>query len=286
MGPSQRRLFSSASVHEKNYRRWMNGVALAGSKVHLLGFVRSLQHCLGMATRFNHGIQDHEEYFSALCNLHSLSLYGVGIEAIGKEGPHAYFSASRETLTYLSLGDFFAPFCVFVTLVDYFPNIRNLQLCSFGLDPNARPIPTLSRPLRGKFKVYSTGACSSFLDRFARLDLQYEEVVLHSPSRFIEGKYLERALQISATTARVLRLTVELQREQYLPALIKTPSLPNPPTFKQGLLRRSPTSDNSKSRNWWWLFQVSITRPSSLQSPPSNSGKSPSKYLSWTLGGI
>ena len=46
-GPSQRRLFSSVEIYDRNYERWMNGVVLSRSKARLLKHVRSLQHRRG-----------------------------------------------------------------------------------------------------------------------------------------------------------------------------------------------------------------------------------------------
>ena len=63
------------------------------------------------------------------------------------------FSAFRDTLTYPSLETFTASFSAFVTLVDYFPNITTLRLRSFELEPDGGPVPSLSRPLRGKLYV-------------------------------------------------------------------------------------------------------------------------------------
>jgi len=50
MGPSQRRLFSSVLVDNKDYGRWADGVVLSGSGVHL-EYVRALQHhCSSLET--------------------------------------------------------------------------------------------------------------------------------------------------------------------------------------------------------------------------------------------
>ena len=216
-GPSQKRLFSSALVLDSNHQRWMNGVVLTGSNAHLLGYVRSLRYCRGVYAgvkyRMRNLQQDHGEYFSALCNLHSLTLFNIVIEPIVEEEFRTCFSAFRETLTCLTLQNFAVQFSAFVTLVDYFPNIRNLRLRSFTPELDAGPIPTLSRPLRGRVDIRGVDRCSNFLDQFARLDLEYEEVVIGSPLRSMGTKYLEHALRLSVTTVKILRLAVGLPCE-------------------------------------------------------------------------
>jgi len=194
----------------------MNGVVLTGFKTRLLGYVRSLQHCRGVYAEVKYCMrnlpQDHGEHFSALCNLRTLMLFNIVIEHIGEAGLRTCFSTFRETLTSLALQKFLVPFSSFVTLVDYFPNIRNLQLRSFTLGSDTSPVPTLSRPLRGRVGVCGVDGCLNFLDLFARLDLEYEEVVIDSPYYYMEATYLEHALQLSATTAKTLRLAAGLPR--------------------------------------------------------------------------
>jgi len=197
----------------------MNDVVLTGSKTHLLGYVRSLQHSRGPysgAKQLMRNLpQDQVECFSALCNLHSLTLFDIIIERIGGEGFRTCFSAFRDTLTSLTLQTFVVSFSAFVTLVDYFPNIRILQLRSFTPEPDADPVPNLSRPLRGRVNVsgVDTDGHLNFFDQFARLELEYEEVVIDSPSHLIGANHLKHALQLSVTTAKTLRLAGRLPCE-------------------------------------------------------------------------
>lgn len=219
VAPSQRRLFSSVDIHQRNYERWMNGVVLPGSKPHLLEYVRSLSHCcssVGAEYQMRELPRDSGGYLSALCNIHTLRLFNFRIELIDQDGFRTCFSAFRETLTCLSLSFFITPFDAFVTLVDYFPNITTLQLHSFTQEPAHDGLATsLSRPLRGE--VHISGTRSSylvFLDRFTKLDLEYERLIIGSPYPFMETEFLERALRISANTVKFLKLTVELPCEQ------------------------------------------------------------------------
>lgn len=160
-------------------------------------------------------LHDFEECFSALRSLHSLELYDTEVDYISKDQFHTRFPAFHETLTYLSLGNIAIPFSSFVTLVNYFPNVTTLELGSFVLEPDGGPIPSLSRPLRGKLHLHEVETDHLvFLNRFAKLDLEYEELVIESSDFiFTEAKFVESAIQMSTNTVKFLRLNVELDCE-------------------------------------------------------------------------
>ena len=236
-GPSQKRLFSSILIDEGNYQRWMNGVVLSRSKIRLLGHVRSLLHCrgdFGAKYRMRDLPHDSGGYLSALRDINSLILLNIAVEHVSEEQFHICFSAFRETITHLSLSTFATSFSAFVTLVDYFPNITALELDSLALEPDEGPVPPLSRPLRGKVHVhYADHVQADFLEfhsRFAKLDLEYEELVVDS-SCPMDEKPLENVLQMSAATIKFLRLTTELQCERPLSHSSKL--RPYPPTHVQ-----------------------------------------------------
>lgn len=211
-GPSQRRIFSSVLVYNRNYQRWTNLAVICRHQSHPLGYVRSLWHSPSSDPKHKYRIRDLPrdcgESLSALRNLHNLTLHNTKIEHIGEEEFRACFSAFRETLTYLSLESFATSFSAFVTLVDYFPNITTLRLHSFDLEPDEGPVPTLSHPLRGEVQVRTKteSNCLEFLDRFAKLDLEYERLVIFPSSTSLEETLLKSALRISASTIKFLRL--------------------------------------------------------------------------------
>jgi len=154
--------------------------------------------------------QDSGEYLSALHNLHSLTLFNTRIEHIPKDQFHTCFSAFRGTLTCLSLKVINTSFSAFVTLVDYFPNIRTLQLRPFVLEPDEGPAPSLSRPLRGKLHVGRVQLDNlEFFNEFAKLKLDYEELSVGFLST--ETEFLGSVFQMSANTVKCLKLTTELR---------------------------------------------------------------------------
>ena len=212
MEPSQRRLFSSVKINDQNRERWISGVILSESRNRLLQYIRSLQRFLsGYRYPLQKLLKGSGEYLSAL---RSLELANVRIERLDKE-LHSSFSAFRETLTNLTLKSFTTSFTALIALVDYFPNITSLQLGWLSrLEPDEGPFPLLSQPLRGRIHICPPlPHCLEFIDRFAKLDQEYEELVIDSATVALRTEYLERILQFSAGTVKHLRLLGELDRD-------------------------------------------------------------------------
>ena len=209
-GPSQRRLFSSVDIDGKNSRRWTKSVVLSRRKTHLLEYVRSFYYSHNQNPGIRYGMgrlaHDTKEYSSALRNLHSLTLVGIRVTHAKEVEFRACFSAFRETLTSLSLYFINTSFSAFVTLVNYFPNITTLRLRSVVPDPDKGPTPSLSQPLRGRIHLrFVRTDCLEFLDQFAKLDSEYEELIIDSRSLIGKG-FLESALRISTRTVKLLSL--------------------------------------------------------------------------------
>ena len=117
--------------------------------------------------------QDSGEYFSALSNVHNLTLCHITAEHISEEDFRTCFSAFRETLTCLSPVNSSTPFSAFVALLDYFPYITSLQLYSLELKPDEGSVPSLTRPLQGKIHLWDVGTdYLEFFNRFAKLELE------------------------------------------------------------------------------------------------------------------
>ena len=213
MEPSRRRLFSSVEIHESNYKLWMNGVVSSGSKAHLLKYVRSLSHSSVPNITITYGMRDLARdsggYLSGLHNLQSLTMSVIRVEYISGGLFYTCFSAFRDTLTLLSLIHFTTSLGAFVALVNYFPNIKTLELFWPMLEPDEGPVPSLSRPLRGRLFLLNVIPNSlEFFNQFAKLDLEYDELAIDPD--FIGTEVLESALRISTRTVRFLRLTAEL----------------------------------------------------------------------------
>ena len=219
-GPSQRRLFSSVSIYHRNYQRWMDGVVFSESKAHLLEYVRSLQHWRAVIIGIRYSIRNLSkysgEYLSAMHNIYRLVLGNIIIEHISKGEFRTCFSAFRETLVDLTLDIFNTSFSALVALVDYFPNLTTLRLGLFDVTPDEEPVPALSRPLRGRIHISCISRyLAGFFDRLAKLDPEYEELILDSGFR-MNAELVERVFRLGASTIRCLRLTAKLEREHPL----------------------------------------------------------------------
>ena len=141
-------------------------------------------------------------------------LANIMIEHTNNEELHPCFSAFRQTLTHITLHCFETSFSAFVTLVDYFPNITSLRLGSFDIRPDEGPVPALSRPLRGKISIRSSRRCVEFFDRLAKLNPEYEELVLEYT--LLKTEVAESLLRLCASTVKYLRLTAKFEREHLI----------------------------------------------------------------------
>ena len=158
--------------------------------------------------------RDSGEFLSALRNLYNLSFCTLKVERISGEDLRTCFSAFRETLKFLSLENITTSFSAFVPLIDYFPNVTTLEILYPEIEPDEEPVPPLSRPLRGKVLIHIRFVPDNFpefLDRFAKLDLEYEELEI-SCTFAMETPCLESALRISPSTVKYLRLP-EVERK-------------------------------------------------------------------------
>jgi len=156
-------------------------------------------------------LTDSAKYFSALLNLCSLGLGHIRIERLTIE-LESCLSALRGSLTTLTIRHFVASFSAFVTLVDHFPNLTTLRLVSFQSEPDEGPVPQLSRPLRGKLYIHPTYRSSAgFIGRLAKLDQEYEELVIKRSTFCLVAWFLPLALRFSPGTVKRLRLLGKIQ---------------------------------------------------------------------------
>ena len=145
--------------------------------------------------------EDSGEYLSALHGVRSLGLYSISVGPISQEDLCNCFSAFSETLTDLTLSSFVTSFSGFVTLLDHFPSLTTLKFSGLTVRPDEGPVPPLSRPLRGKICLrFLHSDCVEFLNRFAKLDLEYEELVVGCLVP------MESVLKLSTSTVKYLRL--------------------------------------------------------------------------------
>lgn len=197
--PSRRRLFKSVCIHEDQLQSWLNTISPANLGV--LQHVRSI-HYTGTyyPPHPNTGVDNLYNYASFL-RLEAIALSRTCIPSDLDERMEL-FLPSQHSLSSLTLVNVTLPWPSFIAFVDYFPNIRNLELGGLSLDDNDH-LPSLSRPLRGKLSFFQmrAGFHPALCRRFCGLKTEYDELVIEfghswvSDSRTIVtayGKSLKR----------------------------------------------------------------------------------------------
>ena len=97
------------------------------------------------------------------------------------------------------------PWRSFIALVDYFPNLRNLELLSLSFEDGNINSPPLSRPLRGKLHFYLSEEeyLIALSNWFAGLEVEYEELVVDVG--YVSGTYSQRIVAACQKTLKCLK---------------------------------------------------------------------------------
>ena len=204
--PSRRRLFETVLIGERNRRSWLDKIS--PSNIELLRHVRSL--CLvgsdpwGRDSPKYTDIEDLYVYFPSFCQLHTIELTETHIPPNIPERIEMFFPC-QHVLSSLILATVFLPWRSFIALIDYFPNLRDLELSSLSFEDDNINSPPLSRPLRGKlhfylFKEESLIALSNWL---AGLEVEYEELVVGVG--YVSGTYSQRIVAACQKTLKRLK---------------------------------------------------------------------------------
>ena len=146
-------------------------------------------------------IEDLYVYFPSFCQLRTIDLCNIYISSDLPEQIEM-FSPCQQVLSSLILVTISLPWCSFIALIDYFPNLRKLELRNLSFeDDNINP-PPLSRPLRGKlnFDICEEEYLIPFSNWFTGLEVEYEELVIDVG--YMSGTYSQR---IAATCRKTLK---------------------------------------------------------------------------------
>jgi hypothetical protein len=89
------------------------------------------------------------------------------------------FSAFQHSLSSLRLIQVSIAWSAFVALLGWFPHLRTLGIRGSSFQAENRPAPQISYPLLGRLLVDpSQGNMELFIDRFPKLEQEYEELVI------------------------------------------------------------------------------------------------------------
>ena len=178
VSPAQRRLFSSVVITMDNYQPWKDNISPANTE--LLNHVRSLLYfTTGRSPSWKSlSINDFFDYLPSFRCLQHLTLCGVHIKLDISEQLEV-FSAFRHTLSTLTLSALFLTWRTFTTIVNYFPDMRDLTVLHIVWELHHRQAPPLSRPLRGRLSIdmHQDQGLPIFANRLSGLDVEYDELL-------------------------------------------------------------------------------------------------------------
>ena len=199
----QRCLFETVHISPDTSQLWLDNISPMNTE--LLRHVRELKY----AIRGKRGSwrppcrigDDLRDYLPSFYQLRRLAFCFVDIEPIIPDHTNLFF-AFQHTLSSLSLVRVSITWNGFVTLLGYFPNLKSLEIHEVSFDVDTRPAPHLPRALRGRLFVRGVMERDpeSFIDRFAGLKLEYEELV-------ITGDYDQRLVAPVEGSLKRLRIT-------------------------------------------------------------------------------
>ena len=173
---SRRLRFADISINSYNIQKFLDSVSPTNTA--LLAHVRSLAYTIRHSTyRVYNAVYSLEDYLPSLTQLQTLALCNMKIEPTIPERLDL-FSAFQHTLSSLSLKGGSITWHSFVSLVGYFPNLRNLEISGCTVDDQPAPHPP--RPLQGRLAIGSFSPLLSsrilLTGRLTELQLEYEEV--------------------------------------------------------------------------------------------------------------
>lgn len=199
----QKRLFETVCISPDTCQSWLSNISPTNTE--LLRHVRELTYVIrGRWGSWHPPCRIGDElgdYLPSFHQLRRLIFRFVDIEPIIPDHTNLFF-AFQHILLSLSLVQVSITWNGFVTLLGYFPSLQNLEICEVSFDVDTRPAPHLSRALRGRLFVRCGQGWDPepFIDRFAGLKLEYEELV-------IMGDYDQRLVAAVEGGLKRLRIT-------------------------------------------------------------------------------
>ena len=206
INPSRRRLFETVLIRKRDRQSWLDKIS--PSNTELLRHVRSF--CLAGSDPWEQDpsskcdIEDLYVYFPSFRRLHTIDLCEIHISSNFPERI-GMFSPCQQVLSSLILAAVSLPWRSFIALIDYFPNLRSLELSCLSFEDNNITPPPLSRPLRGSLWFYLSEEEHLIVlsNWFIGLELEYEELVIDVG--YVSGMYSRRIVATCGKTLKRLR---------------------------------------------------------------------------------
>jgi len=220
VNPSQRRLFKTVEIWEKDLQSWLDSIPPANEW--LLQHVRSLSYIADAGARRNsfpapgYRIDVLRDYLPSFQQLRHLSLSSMHLPS---DIPHRVeiFSAFRHTLLRLSFYYCRTTFAALVALINYFPNVNRLDLGRPLYSMDDEPAAPLSRPLIPKLHIsdcYEDGL--DLLDQLSGHGLVLDEVVVSYVSQHHLHTLGPRIVDVLGANIKCLRVLPSLAGCMYI----------------------------------------------------------------------
>lgn len=200
---SRRRLFETVLITRASRQSWLDNISPSNTgplrHVRSFRFFGSGHRERGPSSKYA-DFDDLHVYFPSLCRLHTIDL---SYTHISSDIPQQIemFSSCQQVLSSLIFITVSLPWRSFITIIDYFPNLRYLKLRSLSFEDTNRNPPPLSGPLCGKLCYLSEEEYLIALSNwFTGLEVEYEE--LEVEVGYVSGMCSQR---IVATCARTLK---------------------------------------------------------------------------------
>ena len=221
--PSRKRLFENVYIQDTDHQSWLDNISPTNTELlqHVHSFCFASSQPWGRNPPFEYiNIDDLYVYFPSFHRLHTINLSDVHISSDIPERIEM-FSHCQQVLSSLILVDVSLPWRSFTTLIDYFPNLRNLELSTLAFDDDNINPPPLSRPLRGKLCFYLSEAATvvAFSDwLFTGPVVEYDELVVDVG--YFSAAHFQQIITACEKSLKRLKLEV---CECFVPRTILTP---------------------------------------------------------------
>ena len=206
MSPSRRSLFETVLITFTNRHSWLKNIS--PTNVELLRHVRSLTIGIDLSYHyFNHrNAGDFYDYFPSFHRLHTIKLSSSLYIAPGISERMQMFSSCQQSLSSLIFAGVLLHWCSFIALIDYFPNLRNLELWRIWFEDRYTNPPPLSRPLRGKLCLCPSlnPNLEALSHWFTGLEVEYEELAIKANPDNATSIYSQRIITACEKTLKRL----------------------------------------------------------------------------------
>jgi len=177
--PARRRLFSSVTIAQDNYQSWKDTISPTNTE--LLSRVRSLRFFTACQTPGWKSLPmtDFFDYLPSFRHLQHLSLCSMRIKSDISEHLEV-FSPFRHSLSSLTFHSLILTWFAFITIVDYFPDVRDLTVSHPIWEIYGRRPSPLSKPLRGRLSIDMDKyqGLPIFSDRLSGLEVECDELLI------------------------------------------------------------------------------------------------------------